>query len=289
MRRQRLLAALSVLILAVCVVPALAQWVSNGNKIFYDDGKVGVGTNNPNSPLQVVSNIGAGERPTILAKMTNSAPEAFNAAVRGMNRGTGENGIGVWGSHDGSGWGMYGTSETGIGVFGRTLTTANDAIGVRGLVVGGSNAVGVRGEASSSLSVNYGVLGTTNSGSGRGVMGENMATTGFAVGVRGLTNSQAGYGIFGSNQANSGLGIGVVGETWSADGRGVWGDAFNNTGVNYGVYGRTTSGDGYGVYSVGELDQIIPHRSSSHREVPPPLLRGKPGRHQLLQRQCHPR
>lgn len=41
-------------------------------------------------------------------------PGSFSAAVRGQNNGTGQLGVGVWGSHDGAGWGIYGTSVSGF-------------------------------------------------------------------------------------------------------------------------------------------------------------------------------
>ena len=50
--------------------------------------------------------------------VTPTAPGAYSAGMRGINSGTDVNGIGVWGSHDGGGWGVYGTSVTGTGVYG---------------------------------------------------------------------------------------------------------------------------------------------------------------------------
>lgn len=47
-------------------------------------------------------------------EISNSNPGAYSAAVRGENKGTGGLGIGVWGSHDGSGYGVYGTATTGV-------------------------------------------------------------------------------------------------------------------------------------------------------------------------------
>lgn len=45
-------------------------------------------------------------------------PGSYSAAIRGANFGTGSWGIGVWGSQEGSGWGVYGTSVDGRGVYG---------------------------------------------------------------------------------------------------------------------------------------------------------------------------
>jgi hypothetical protein len=46
------------------------------------------------------------------------APEGGSAAVRGENFGTSNKGVGVWGSQNGSGWGVYGNAPSGRGVYG---------------------------------------------------------------------------------------------------------------------------------------------------------------------------
>lgn len=52
-------------------------------------------------------------------RITSTSPGAFATAVRGENKSTTGNGVGVWGSQAGSGWGVYGTAGTnGIGVYG---------------------------------------------------------------------------------------------------------------------------------------------------------------------------
>lgn len=45
--------------------------------------------------------------------ITSTSPGANSTALRGENNGTGFFGIGIWGSHAGSGWGIYGTSGAG--------------------------------------------------------------------------------------------------------------------------------------------------------------------------------
>lgn len=45
--------------------------------------------------------------------ITSTSPGGNSTALRGENRGEGFLGIGVWGSHNGSGWGVYGTSGSG--------------------------------------------------------------------------------------------------------------------------------------------------------------------------------
>ncbi len=51
--------------------------------------------------------------------VTGTAPNSFSTGVKGINKGTGSVGIGVWGSQLGSGYGVYGTtSGAGYGVIG---------------------------------------------------------------------------------------------------------------------------------------------------------------------------
>jgi hypothetical protein len=50
--------------------------------------------------------------------LSSESPTEGAAAVRGTNQGTNGNGYGVYGSHDGSGTGVYGNSVSGIGVLG---------------------------------------------------------------------------------------------------------------------------------------------------------------------------
>lgn len=51
--------------------------------------------------------------------VNNSTTSGFRSAgVRGINNGTGAFGIGVYGSHDGSGWGVLGTTPNGVGIYG---------------------------------------------------------------------------------------------------------------------------------------------------------------------------
>ena len=50
----------------------------------------------------------------ILGQISTTTPGLFSVAVKGENKGTASSGIGVWGSHDGDGWGIYGTSVSGL-------------------------------------------------------------------------------------------------------------------------------------------------------------------------------
>ncbi|HEX9657338.1 MAG TPA: hypothetical protein VGB89_10555, partial [Bacteroidota bacterium] len=170
----------------------------------------------------------------------------------GISNGTGTQGIGVRGSHAGSGWGVFGSSPSGRGVYGET-----------------TNGVGVRGQATSTSGVNYGVWGETASVLGTGVHG--FAPSG--IGVKGVTNSSIGIGVRGEATATSGPDAGVYGTSASANGSGVFGVASSTStsGTHYGVRGMAQDvtggfgvrgdgligvyGDGtsYGVYSFGNF------------------------------------
>lgn len=63
----------------------------------------------------------------VLGIVGSGTPGAFSAGVRGTNNGVGGAGIGVAGTHAGSGWGVYGSAVAGRGVYG----DSNTGVGVR--------------------------------------------------------------------------------------------------------------------------------------------------------------
>jgi hypothetical protein len=58
----------------------------------------------------------------VLGDISTTSSGASAAGVRGINNGTGSLGIGVWGSHAGSGYGVYGFAPSGFGVVGESNT-----------------------------------------------------------------------------------------------------------------------------------------------------------------------
>jgi hypothetical protein len=103
----------------------------------------------------------------VYGEMSNTAPGGFSAGVRGVNRGTAGLGIGVYGSHDGAGWGVHGESTSGLGVNG---------VGATGVYGTGSD-VGVHGFSVAAT----GVLGTSDNGRGgifRGAKAQIRLTAG---------------------------------------------------------------------------------------------------------------
>ncbi|MBI5856120.1 MAG: hypothetical protein HZB42_00615 [Sphingobacteriales bacterium] len=89
-----------------------------------------INTGNTGSSLafEGISNSTANNAAAMRGIIASPSPGVFSAAVMGQNNGTGNNGIGVYGTQNGTGWGVYGTTPGGIGVYGNS----NTGIGVYG-------------------------------------------------------------------------------------------------------------------------------------------------------------
>ncbi|MCB0666256.1 MAG: tail fiber domain-containing protein [Saprospiraceae bacterium] len=176
----------------------------------------------------------------VRGEISSTSPGSFSAGVRGINKGTGGNGVGVYGSHAGTGWGVYGfsngtgvrgSSDTGLGVFGTTGSTQADASGVQGEI--------------SSISPGSGSAG---------VRGINKGTGTSGIGVYG-THDGTGWGVYGLSN-----GIGVRGQ--SALGTGVYGIHNGIGGTAPGVHGRTSSVDAGAVAILGEITSTLSGEAS---------------------------
>ncbi|HEV7783664.1 MAG TPA: hypothetical protein VGO58_20485, partial [Chitinophagaceae bacterium] len=97
------------------------------------------GTGAGSTSLEGLTNSTANNTSAIIGTVTSTSPGGFSAGLRGINNGTGGQGIGVWGSQNGSGWGVYGQSPAGIGVFG--ASTAGN--GVAGSSTAGAGIYGI--------------------------------------------------------------------------------------------------------------------------------------------------
>ncbi|MFQ5805248.1 MAG: hypothetical protein ACE5I3_02220 [Phycisphaerae bacterium] len=235
-------------------------WSASGDDIYNNNaGNVGIGTTSPISMLEVQSTADAhgirsevpwigvwahrtsttGTWPAIHGEcdsegssgsairgiMTSTSPGGYSSGVRGISNGTGGNGIGVWGSQDGSGYGVYGTTPSGRAVYG----SSTSGTGVYG---SSTNGVGVYGTSSTQDAV---VGWNTGGGSRSGVYG-----------VCGLNVDN--YGVFGRNDRTFHQNYGFVGGP-SHGAYGVSDDTLNEEwtlgylGGTYSVYGGRWNGN----------------------------------------------
>jgi hypothetical protein len=131
----------------------------------------------------------------VLGEVASTSAGETSAAVRGINLSRNNWGIGVWGSHDGGGWGVYGTSVSGRGVYGLASAGSDTTYGVYGLSYS-PNGAGVYGWAATGSGTNYGVYGRSEGSSGTGVFGIALGNNGINYGVYGRNSNPSGYGVY---------------------------------------------------------------------------------------------
>jgi hypothetical protein len=171
----------------------------------------------------------------VLGVVNSTSPGGFSAAVRGINNGTSGSGIGVWGSHAGEGWGVYGSSVSGVAVVGST-----------------TSGIAVYGNTSDTTGNTYGGYFSVASTAGTGVFGEVSASSGNNSGVIGQTASTTGRGVYGVASGLTGANQGVAGLSSSTSGTGVFGSATSSTGDTRGIVGTVnTNSSGWGVSATG--------------------------------------
>jgi hypothetical protein len=243
MNRQLLVALVSLVLAACCTGRGHAQWSTNGLKIFYNDGNVGIGTNDPAFTLEVFS-------------LTARAVSAVTDSPAG-------NSMGVYAkSKSPDGYGVYAISSANSGNAIGLLARTNSNAGYAGYFLGGRNyfqgnvGIGSTNPLFPLMVINPSTLGSQASVVGTmtstmpgplsaGVRGINRGTSVNGVGVWGEHDGD-GYGVYGTSDAN---GYGVYG-LCEANGIGVLGEAYG-LGVNYGVYGFTNSNNGYAGFFEG--------------------------------------
>mgnify|MGYP006279290493 FL=1 len=222
----------------------------------------------------------AGDTSTVNATMTKRSyktrgklDDRHSIGVFGRNTATSGESRGVMGVVDSDQEGSIGVR--GVTTGGEFVTTVGvdglatqDGIGVRGTSTGD---VGVRGESNEDVAIEgvsetdhgvvgrsqngsgsaYGVVGETDSKSGRGVVGRAgggrfwksstvMGVMGFTDGSGAADGIDVGYGVRGVSRANSGLAYGISGSNQGIDGAGAHGEADTHDGVA-GVLGETTT------------------------------------------------
>ncbi len=146
--------------------------------------------------------------------ISSATPGSNSTALRGINNGTAGFGIGVWGSQNGSGWGVYGSTVNGTSVRGDvTAATGNTAFAVRGGITGAGFSGGAFQGGAGSY---YGGYGDLNNPAGfAGLIGYQLntaPTNTLSSGVIGINNSTntvgqggyfehagGGFGVFGTS------------------------------------------------------------------------------------------
>jgi trimeric autotransporter adhesin len=199
----------------------IAYWknpVLLGDSLIYQSasGNIGVGSQNPQYPLDVFANNGSA---VIVGQQGSNAGVAVEGDALGANGGN----VGVLGTSLG---------ETGTGVQGVSKSNAGKGIGVSGESTS-TRGIGVQG------------IALATSGTGFGVYGLNQATSGDAIGISGSTDSASGIAMLGSGLSESGEGTKVTLRPV-----GVWGDTGESSGV--GVLATADFGIAFAGYNNAE-------------------------------------
>lgn len=214
--------------------------------------------NGDGTVLEGINNTTTSSISAVRGLVNSTSPGGFSSGIRGINNGTGGLGIGVWGSQNGSGWGVYGTTPNGLGVYGNSTAagfgvyansntgtglqaTSNNGIAANISIFNNSNNNNVINASSVG---NGTVINVTTTGNGAGV----SSSTGAGFGVHGTTSAQTSAGIIGDN---TGAGEAVVGRTTSDIAGAVVG---RNDGGGYGVRGFV-SGNATGT-AIGVFGQV---------------------------------
>ena len=139
--------------------------------------------------LRVVNGSDVAQATGLRGDVSSTAAGTFSAGVRGVNASLTGLGIGVWGSHDGSGYGVYGSTPDGYGVVGAATSTTGE---------------------------NFGVWATSSSSSGFGLYASGAGTAIFGTSgaryVVQVDSTNTGGGLYPAGVFSESVGAGVRGE-----------------------------------------------------------------------------
>lgn len=243
-----------------------------------------IANNGDGLSIEGINNGNTSNTTAIRGLISSTTAGGFSAGIRGENNGTSGQGIGVWGSHAGSGWGVYGTTPNGLGVYG------NASAGGTGVYANSNTGTGLTATSNSgvpahisifnnannnnvinaSTAGNGTVINVTTTGIGKGI----LATTNWGFGVHGTTTAQTSAGIVGDN---TGGGEAIVGRTTSdiagavvgrndGGGSGVRGFiSGNSNGTGIGVLGQVGLNGSTG--RAGRFENINPYNTVNTLEV----------------------
>lgn len=219
----------------------------------YFQGRVGIGTLNPATALDVVGAVSINGVTVIDASgdwIGGGADGSWTVTGSDLSYIAGNVGVGTaTPTHR-----LHVLAATGNGLFARSSAATGTGAGASGESAS-PTGFGVLGKSTATTGAAVGVFGDTSSTAGIAISAITRSTTGTTIGVRGEALSTGGMGIVGKASATTGATArGVHGETASNAGAGVFGHATQTTGNNAGVIGRTNSlTNGWGVYAEGHL------------------------------------
>jgi len=175
-------------------------WQQNGADIYYNAGRVGVGTSAPQYSFHAE------------ASTTNGR------GVFGLADASANSGVGVFGQADhGTGRGVIGYASDASGVNFAVVGQTDSDQGYAAYFTGGRNYFeGNLGAGT--LDPQYPVHAELDAASGRAIYGKSLATATNGVGVYGQTEGTGGRGVVGYASSPSGTNFGVLGYTESSTG-----------------------------------------------------------------------
>lgn len=189
----------------------------------------------------------------IKGTISSTNPGGFSSAIRGQNNGTSGLGIGVYGSQNGSGWGVHGVTPSGIGVYGNATSSGYGLYGnsSSGTGIFGISTNGRAAEFIISNSVNANTsLAATTSGTGQVAAFTNTNSTnlnnvvdisssgrgkGLSISLTNTSNSSNGVSV-----VHAGIGNGLSIQLSNGSGRGI---EVSHTGNGPGVFASTSGGN----------------------------------------------
>ena len=166
----------------------------------------------------------------VIGQLTSASPGTNSSAVRGvMTSAASPNGIGVWGSHNGFGIGVYGSSvnNNGVqgfsansnGVFGSSDNNASGYFDISNTSNSSdalvANTVGTGNGVYGSSDQGNGVWGITFNAFAAGIFGLNAAG---GEAITGMNNGAATAAVAGTNSGNNGIGVSASANSGGATG-----------------------------------------------------------------------
>jgi hypothetical protein len=236
------------------------------NKTQADAGTLFKITNSANgsgsTSLEGLTNSLASNVSAIIGTVTSNSPGSFSAGIRGINNGNAGFGIGVWGSQNGTGWGVYGTTPGGIGVYGLSTTgTGTQGTSTSGNGVAGTSTSGI-GVYGTSNTGNAGRFENTNAANGADALQAITNGTNSSWALRATSTGAQGAGIFTYNNAggsanalrvtNNGSGAAISATASNSGSAGLFNNTnAGNTSSTVVVTSNSTTGVGLQVNQTG--------------------------------------